>query len=250
MDGQRFDRITRAMARGVSRRGAVKGVLGGALAAALGRVATSDAEANHGRPNGSTCISGEHCASGNCDPKTRRCATAAPVVCGFPTAPCGANCCDIFTQTCSNGVCVPIIKGGAIAAAPSQVWRALTDPSALNTWLMTTDAEATVGHRFQLRTAPRGAFDGIMHGEVVAVVPEKSVTFTWKVAEMSDPATVTITLDPTDDGRSTMLTLSHTGGKHRGQPACTMAAAVLGRQWNQSFFQEALPRYLNGTHQG
>ncbi len=34
------------------------------------------------------------------------------------------------------------------------VWRALTEPAALATWLMTNDFQAKVGHRFTFRTDP------------------------------------------------------------------------------------------------
>ena len=78
MDGHRFDDLTRALASGSSRRRVLKGLVGGAAGGALSLVGLRRAGASHGRPAGATCIRNEHCASGVCDPQTRRCAGCVP----------------------------------------------------------------------------------------------------------------------------------------------------------------------------
>jgi uncharacterized protein YndB with AHSA1/START domain len=55
---------------------------------------------------------------------------------------------------------------------PQKVWRALTDPGLLASWLMPNDFEPRVGHRFTFRTDPVPAhgFDGIVRCEVLELV--------------------------------------------------------------------------------
>lgn len=62
----------------------------------------------------------------------------------------------------------------------ARVWRALTDPAALAEWLMPNDFAPVLGHRFTFRTQPVPPhFDGVVHCEVVELVPEKSLAYTW-----------------------------------------------------------------------
>ena len=69
MDGQRFDRMTRALAGTTSRRGLLKGI-GGFIASAAGIAAVSDASAESPpkkcKYEGSNCRFDENCCSGNC----------------------------------------------------------------------------------------------------------------------------------------------------------------------------------------
>ncbi|GJM23308.1 MAG: hypothetical protein DHS20C15_32230 [Planctomycetota bacterium] len=62
---------------------------------------------------------------------------------------------------------------------PEKVWRALTDCELLSRWLMETDFEPVVGHRFTLRTDPAPGFDGIVRGEVRAVDEPRRIEFSW-----------------------------------------------------------------------
>ena len=52
---------------------------------------------------------------------------------------------------------------------PEKVWRALTNPELLASWLMPNDFEPRVGHQFTFRTDPVPAhgFDGIIRCEVL-----------------------------------------------------------------------------------
>jgi hypothetical protein len=128
MDQNAFDDLTRALARGTSRRQALK-LLGGSLAGGLlavlgvGEAAADDTC----KPIGKKCKKNSQCCSGNCANGT--CAPTCPSanVCGSTclTAPCDANqclTCDPTSgtcasnctsdQTCSNGVCCASGKVG------------------------------------------------------------------------------------------------------------------------------------------
>jgi uncharacterized protein YndB with AHSA1/START domain len=92
---------------------------------------------------------------------------------------------------------------------PEKVWRALTQPHLIEEWLMKSDFKPDVGHRFNLR----GDWGGVLDCEVLAVEPNKALSYTWNHAH-DDPAydlrsVVTFTLTPTDTG--TRLRMEQSG---------------------------------------
>ncbi|MGC5021837.1 SRPBCC family protein [Micromonospora sp. DT47] len=95
-----------------------------------------------------------------------------------------------------------------LAHSPAKVWRALTDSDLLARWLMPNDLVPLVGRRFTLRTTPRGQdFDGVVHGEVLAVEPLRLLRWSWRGGGLD--TMVTWTLVP--EGRGTRLFLEHDG---------------------------------------
>src|SRR5690349_16147359 len=71
MDDRRFDALTRALARGSSRRAALKGLFGGLVGGAA--LATRlDGAGAQGCESDTQCSNGFHCCSGTC----RQCCTA------------------------------------------------------------------------------------------------------------------------------------------------------------------------------
>lgn len=87
-----------------------------------------------------------------------------------------------------------------IAWPPEKIWRALTQPHLIEEWLMKNDFKPAVGHSFQLR----GDWGGVLDCEVLAVEPNRTLSYTWNHAH-DDPAfnlesAVTFTLTPTPAG--------------------------------------------------
>ncbi|MET3665386.1 SRPBCC domain-containing protein [Caulobacter sp. 1776] len=87
-----------------------------------------------------------------------------------------------------------------IAHAPEKLWRALTQPHLMEEWLMKNDFKPQVGHRFNLR----GEWGGVLDCEVLAIEPQKRLSYTWNFKH-EDPAydltsVVTFTLTPTPTG--------------------------------------------------
>ena len=81
-----------------------------------------------------------------------------------------------------------------------KIWRALTQPHLMEEWLMKNDFKPVVGHSFNLR----GDWGGVLDCEVLAVEPNKSLSYTWNHTH-EDPAynlqsVVTFTLTPTSTG--------------------------------------------------
>lgn len=86
------------------------------------------------------------------------------------------------------------------AFPPEKLWRALTQPHLIEAWLMKNDFQPVVGHSFKLT----GDWGGVLDCEVLAVEPERTLSYTWDY-DHDDPAyglksVVTFTLTPTDGG--------------------------------------------------
>ncbi len=83
---------------------------------------------------------------------------------------------------------------------PEKLWRALTQPHLIEAWLMSNDFAPVVGHRFNLR----GGWGGVLDCEVLAIEPERSLSYTWDFkhedAAYDLKSVVTFTLTPTGGG--------------------------------------------------
>src|SRR5205085_3480299 len=98
---------------------------------------------------------------------------------------------------------------------PEKIWRALTQPHLIEEWLMKNDFKPVVDHRFNLR-ADWGAVDC----QVMAVEPNKTLSYTWAAYGLE--SVVTWTLTPTSTG-------THLRMEQSGFPAGS-AAGLPGRQ--------------------
>ena len=80
-----------------------------------------------------------------------------------------------------------------ISYPPEKIWRALTQPHLIEEWLMKTDFQPVMDHRFNLR----GDW-GTVGCLVLSIEPNKMLTYTW--AAMGLESVVTWTLVPTSTG--------------------------------------------------
>jgi uncharacterized protein YndB with AHSA1/START domain len=80
-----------------------------------------------------------------------------------------------------------------IPSPPEKIWRALTQPHLIEEWLMQNDFKPVVGHRFNLR-----ADWGVVDSQVLAVEPNKTLSYTW--GSLGLESVVTWTLTPTSTG--------------------------------------------------
>jgi uncharacterized protein YndB with AHSA1/START domain len=112
--------------------------------------------------------------------------------------------------------------------APDKVWRALTVPELLSTWLMPNDIRPEEGRRFSFK---QGSEDGeLIQCEVLAVEPHRLIRYSWRDREAwlrSLDSTVTFELTGTDEG-GTHLRIVHRvverGAGADAQPPMTMMA--------------------------
>jgi uncharacterized protein YndB with AHSA1/START domain len=85
---------------------------------------------------------------------------------------------------------------------PEKIWRALTRPHLIAEWLMQNDFAPEIDHRFTLR----GDW-GSVDCKVLAIEPNKALTYTWEA--MGLESIVTWTLTPS--GAGTQLRVEQSG---------------------------------------
>jgi uncharacterized protein YndB with AHSA1/START domain len=93
---------------------------------------------------------------------------------------------------------------------PGKIWRALTQPHLIEEWLMKNDFKPAVGHGFNLR-----ADWGAVECQVLAVEPNKTLSYTWAAYGLE--SVVTWTLAPTNTG--THLRMEQSGFRPDQQQA-------------------------------
>ena len=101
--------------------------------------------------------------------------------------------------------------------APETIWKVLTTGELIGRWLMAaTGFEAEKGKRFTFQTTPAGAWDGVIHCEVLEVRPNERLVYAWKGGHEGNvgygaglDTVVTWTLSRVTNG--TRLRLVHSG---------------------------------------
>lgn len=88
-----------------------------------------------------------------------------------------------------------------------RVWRALTQGSLMKEWLMDNDFQPVVGHRFNFRSTPAPNWNGVVDCEVLAVEPNKKLSYSW--CSMGLASVVSWTLSAT--ARGTLLRFEQSG---------------------------------------
>jgi uncharacterized protein YndB with AHSA1/START domain len=97
---------------------------------------------------------------------------------------------------------------------PAKVWRVLTEPELLGSWLMENDIRRppVVGHAFTFKAPPMPGWDGVVHCEVLEVDAPRRLRYSWRggAEESRLDSVVTWVLTPTSSG-GTLLRLEHAG---------------------------------------
>jgi uncharacterized protein YndB with AHSA1/START domain len=113
-----------------------------------------------------------------------------------------------MTNTATETLSVVVER--EVAFPPEKIWRALTQPQLIEEWLMKNDFKPVVGHSFNLR-ADWGSVDC----QVLAVEPNKTLSYTWGAYGLE--SVVTWTLTPTSMG--THLRMEQSGFRPDQQQA-------------------------------
>jgi uncharacterized protein YndB with AHSA1/START domain len=117
---------------------------------------------------------------------------------------------------------------------PEKIWRALTQPHLIEEWLMRNDFKPVLGHRFNLRRNPQPDVNVVIDCQVLAIEPNKTLSYTWAAYGLE--SVVTWTLTPT--GAGTRLRMEQSGFRPDQQQAYRGAKGG----WRQFF--AALERLL------
>jgi uncharacterized protein YndB with AHSA1/START domain len=99
------------------------------------------------------------------------------------------------------------------------IWKTLTTGALVSRWLHMEPLgfQPLVGNRFTYQTTPAGAWDGVIHCEVLEAIPNERFVYSWKGGHSSNEGeygskldtTVTFTLQKTGGG--TRLRVVHAG---------------------------------------
>ena len=107
-----------------------------------------------------------------------------------------------------------IVVERTIPHPPEKVWRALTQPELVSEWLMKTDLQPVVGHRFNFRSQPVNGWNGVTDCEVLEAEPPRRLVYSWNAsgeqAATGIKSIVTWTLTPAPGG-GTHLHMEHAG---------------------------------------
>jgi len=119
---------------------------------------------------------------------------------------------------------------------PQKVWRALTESSLIEQWLMKNDFQPIAGHSFTLRADPVPNWNGVIDCQVLIIEPGKTLSYAWGTLGME--SVVTFTLTPTDSG--THLRMEHSGFRPDQE------AAYKGASYGWQRFIGNLERVIDG----
>jgi len=130
--------------------------------------------------------------------------------------------------------------------SPKAVWEYLTNADLIALWLMPNNFEPVQGHEFQFRVNPIPSLDldGIMHCQVLEIVPFQKLSYTWKAGPGNGVFTLDTIVEWTleKQGNGTKLLLRQHG--FNGNNLSIFAAMTKG--WETNI--QKMITHLNATH--
>jgi uncharacterized protein YndB with AHSA1/START domain len=111
-----------------------------------------------------------------------------------------------------------IVVDQVFSHAPETIWKALTSSELMGRWIQMapTGFEPVNGKQFTLQTSSAGAWDGVIHCQVLEVIPNERLAYAWKGGHESNvgygsrlDTVVTFTLSRVAEG--TRVRLVHSG---------------------------------------
>jgi uncharacterized protein YndB with AHSA1/START domain len=130
-----------------------------------------------------------------------------------------------MTNTASETLSVVVER--ELPHPPEKIWRALTQPHLIEEWLMKSDFKPIVDHRFNLRKSPQPDLNIVIDCQVLAIEPNKTLSYSWAAYGLE--SVVTWTLTPTS--RGTNLRMEQSGFRPDQRQAYHGAKGG----WQQSF---------------
>jgi uncharacterized protein YndB with AHSA1/START domain len=120
--------------------------------------------------------------------------------------------------------------------APEILWKTLTNGELMARWLMAPTGFAAVkGTHFTMQTTPGGAWDGVIHCQVLEAIPNERLVYAWQGGHPENTGygapldtVVTWTLTKVESG--TRLRLVHSGFV---TPRNDSAYETMGKGWKK-----------------
>lgn len=141
-----------------------------------------------------------------------------------------------MNDTASTSGTQDIVVDEVFGHAPEALWKTLTTGELIGRWLMQpTGFEPVKGNRFTFQTKAAGAWDGVIHCQVLEVIPHERLVYAWKGGHEADigygsllSTVVTWTLAKVANG--TRLRLVHSGFV---TPRNDSALKTMGEGWKK-----------------
>ena len=122
-----------------------------------------------------------------------------------------------MTDAASKSGTQDIVVDEVFPHAPETIWKTLTTGELIARWMMApTGFEPVKGKHFTFQTRPAGAWDGVIHCQVLEVMPNERFVFAWKGGHEGNvgygsrlDTVVTFILSRVENG--TRLRLVHSG---------------------------------------
>ena len=120
--------------------------------------------------------------------------------------------------------------------APETIWKTLTSGALIGRWMMApTGFEPVTGKHFTFQTRPAGAWDGVIHCQVLEAIPNERLVYAWKGGDEANvgygsrlDTVVTWSLSRVENG--TRLRLVHSGFV---TPKNDSAFKTMGEGWKK-----------------
>jgi uncharacterized protein YndB with AHSA1/START domain len=122
-----------------------------------------------------------------------------------------------MTAAAMKTVTQDIVVEEVFPHAPETIWKTLTTGDLIGRWLMKpTGFKPAKGTRFTFQTTPAGAWDGVIHCELLEVKRNERLSFSWKGgddanAEYGSRLDTIVTFTLAKVGGGTKLRVVHSG---------------------------------------
>ncbi|MFT3924601.1 MAG: SRPBCC domain-containing protein [Myxococcales bacterium] len=120
--------------------------------------------------------------------------------------------------------------------APEVLWKTLTNGELMGRWLMAPTGFAAVkGTHFIFQTTPGGSWDGVIHCQVLDVIPNERLVYAWRGGHEANtgygaPLDTVVTWTLTQVQAGTRLKLVHAGFVI---PRNEGALKIMGEGWKK-----------------
>jgi uncharacterized protein YndB with AHSA1/START domain len=132
-----------------------------------------------------------------------------------------------------------------LAFPKEEIWPLISDSKLIASWLMENDLRPEVGCQFTFRTKPAPGFDGIVYCEVLEVVKNEKLIYSWRGGPIKKATLVKWFLHDAPGG--TKLIFEHSGFDGF---AAVAISYLLGSGWKKNIYKtfEKLLTYEKEKH--
>src|SRR5258708_17971551 len=144
---------------------------------------------------------------------------------------------DAALKSDTQDIVQDIVVDEVFPHAPETIWKTLTTGELIARWLLmpTTGFEPVKGKRFTFQTKPAGAWDGVIHCQVLEVIANERFAYSWRGGHEGNagygaPLDTVVTWTLSRAANSTRVRLVHAGFV---VPRNESALETMGNGWKK-----------------